>query len=219
MPGHDRVTTFTGTLRESHGGKPRVDRRREKRQVMLLRVALLHGGGTSDICVVKNVSPNGLSARVYQEFAIDERVQVEFRSGELLSGFIIWKHDWEVGIAFLSPIDVETVLASRWITEVNRQRTLPRIELACRGRLKTLSGSLGIMLQDISQGGARMQIDAPLPERQDVVLSLPDLPPTAGVVRWVSGDEIGISFNQCIAFERLARWIQARRTEHWRRSA
>jgi hypothetical protein len=29
----------------------------------------------------------------------------------------------------------------------------------------------------------------------------------------VSDTEIGISFNQCIAFEQLARWIQARRTE------
>jgi hypothetical protein len=44
-----------------------------------------------------------------------------------------------------------------------------------------------------------------------VELSLPDLPPIAGVVRWISGPNLGVSFNECLAFETLARWIQARR--------
>jgi hypothetical protein len=38
----------------------RSERRSATHQVALLRVALLHAGGVSDICVLKNVSPNGL---------------------------------------------------------------------------------------------------------------------------------------------------------------
>src|SRR4051795_9161035 len=66
-------------------GSPR-ERRRQVRQLALLRVALLHSGGVSDICVVRNVSPNGLSARVYRKFSPGDDVEIEFRSGELLTG-------------------------------------------------------------------------------------------------------------------------------------
>jgi hypothetical protein len=44
-----------------------------------------------------------------------------------------------------------------------------------------------------------------------VRLLLPDLPPITGVVRWTSGTKVGVSFNECIAFEQLAQWIQAQR--------
>ena len=71
--------------------------------------------------------------------------------------------------------------------------------------------SYGVMLQDISQGGAKVQTQTPITDGGGLVLSLPDLPPVAGVVRWVGGTEVGISFNECIPFEQLARWIQKHR--------
>jgi hypothetical protein len=66
-------------------------------------------------------------------------------------------------------------------------------------------------LLDISQGGASLEGNAELPDLKNVRLFLPDLPPIPGVVRWVSGTKIGLSFNEYIAFESLAQWIQARR--------
>jgi hypothetical protein len=45
-----------------------------------------------------------------------------------------------------------------------------------------------------------------------VRLVLPDLPPVLGVVRWAGGSEIGVSFNECVKFEQLARWIHDRRS-------
>ena len=69
------------------------ERRRQVRQLALLRVALLHSGGVSDICVVRNVSPNGLSARVYRKFRAGDAVEIEFRSGELLGGSVVWEEE------------------------------------------------------------------------------------------------------------------------------
>jgi hypothetical protein len=66
---------LTSELRRSADGRVR--------QLALLRVALLHSGGVSDICVVRNVSPNGLSARVYRKLSPGDDVEIEFRSGEL----------------------------------------------------------------------------------------------------------------------------------------
>ena len=187
------------------------DRRGEKRHVALLRVALLHAGDTKDLCVVRNVSSRGLSARAYRKFAIGEHVRIEFRSGELLSGSVVWERDWEIGIEFPRPIDVDSVLSSRWVTETGRRRNLPRIEIACEGRLKTGLRSYPVMLQDISQGGARIRIEAPTFDKGNIILCLPDLSPLAGVARWAGESELGISFNECLSFERLARWIQAMR--------
>lgn len=189
------------------------ERRSEPRQIALLRIALLHAGQAKELCVVRNISSKGLSARVYRKLLVGDEVQVEFRSGELLEGSVIWERDWEVGIVFPKPIDVDAVLASKWITEVGRGRTLPRIQLSCRGRLKLGAKSYSVALQDISQGGAKVRAQVPITDRGDVVLSLPGLPPVMGVVRWVGGNEAGISFNQCLPFEDLARWIQTQRTE------
>ena len=193
--------------------KYRVERRGEERHIALLRVALLHFAGAKDLCVVKNVSSHGLSVRVYRELSSGDHVRIEFRSGEVLKGSVVWQRDWDVGLVFPKPIAIETVLASRWVTETGRRRHLPRIEVRCAGRLTKATESHHVSLLDISQGGARIQIESPV-NRGNVVLILPDLPPLAGVVRWVLGAEAGISFNECISFEPLARWIHASRARY-----
>lgn len=187
------------------------DRRHTKRYIALLRVALLRVDGADELCVVKNVSSRGLSARAYRRFTKRQHVQLEFRSGELLSGSVVWQRNWDVGIEFPKAINVQSVLASRWLSEPGRCRHLPRIQLLCRGRLRAASGSHNLALQDISQSGARVKMDNAALEKGEVVLTLPDLAAMPGVVRWVAGTEVGISFNENIPFERLARWIRERR--------
>ncbi|HEU4696488.1 MAG TPA: PilZ domain-containing protein [Sphingomicrobium sp.] len=187
------------------------ERRRQVRQLALLRVALLHAAGASDICVVRNVSPNGLSARVYRKFAAEDEVEIEFRSGELLAGRVVWEEDFDIGIVFPRPIDVAQVLASRWSTEASKRRALPRIAVDCAGQLSNGLRAVDVMLRDISQGGASLECRTQAIGLGNVRLSLPDLPPIAAMVRWTSGPNIGVSFNECLKFETLARWIQARR--------
>jgi PilZ domain-containing protein len=212
---HSRSIAADDTPEAPQARRARLERRRQARHVALLRVAVLHAAGVRDLCVVKNISSSGLSARAYRKLACDEPVQIEFKSGEMLSGSVVWERDWDVGIVFPKAIDVEAVLASRWVTEPGRRRNLPRIELECEGQLSTGLGSFDVALQDISQGGARVEIQTPRFELGEVVsLSLPDLPPVRGVVRWVGGCGVGISFNECIAFETLARWVHARRSAH-----
>jgi len=187
------------------------ERRRHERKLALLRVAVLHAGGVSDICVVRNVSSNGLSARIYRKLTTDEPVEIEFRSGELLAGTVVWEHERDVGIVFPDPIDVVAVLSSSCVSEVTKRRALPRIGIECSGRLSTGLESVVATLRDISQGGASLALEKPMTGLSNVQLFLPDLPPIAGAVRWTSGQNVGVSFNGCIAFEQLARWIQVRR--------
>jgi hypothetical protein len=187
------------------------DRRRQIRQLALLRVALLHAAGVSDICVVRNVSPNGLSARVYRKLCPGDQLEIEFRSGELLAGSVVWEQQFDVGIVFREPIDVAQVLGSRQCTQANKRRALPRIAVPCAGKLSNGLKSTEVMLRDISQGGASLESRVAVSDFGSVHLSLPALPPIAGVIRWISGPNVGVSFNECLSFETLGRWIQARR--------
>lgn len=196
-----------------YDGSARRDRRRQPRQLALLRVALLRAGRADDICVVKNISPNGLSARIYRKVTAGESVEIELRSGQILAGSVVWQRGWDVGIAFAEPIDVAAVVAGRAVADTKRRRAVPRINVECPGRLSTGLRSFEIMLQDISQGGASVRSEIPVPEMCNVLLCLPDLPPVSGVARWNNGKTVGISFNECVAFERLARWIQMRREQ------
>ncbi|QNP42393.1 PilZ domain-containing protein [Sphingomonas daechungensis] len=109
------------------------ERRRHERQLALLRVALLHAGGVSDICVVRNISASGLSARAYRPLKIGEAVDIEFRSGERLSGTVVWERERDVGVAFPEPIDVAAVLSNTRTLEPSKRRALPRIKVECRG--------------------------------------------------------------------------------------
>ncbi|HYC94594.1 MAG TPA: PilZ domain-containing protein [Sphingomicrobium sp.] len=191
-------------------GRP-PERRRNVRQLALLRVALLHAGGVSDICVVRNVSSSGLSARVYRKLLPGEQVEIEFRSGDLVAGSVVWEHECDVGIVFPKPIDVAAVLSSSRASKATKRRALPRIDVECKGRLSTGLQSMVATLRDISQGGASLEVEGTIANLTNVQLILPDLQPIAGVVRWTSGRNVGVSFNECIAFEQLARWIQAHR--------
>jgi len=192
------------------GGKP--ERRSEKRHVALLRVALLHVAEERDLCVVKNISTRGLSARTYRTLECDADVEVEFRSGERLKGSVVWREDREFGIRFPKPIDFEKVIATSWQVERGHRRNLPRIELGSDARLKKGAQHHAVALQDISQGGARVRIDRPL-DFGRVVLALPDMAPIAGVVRWTADGIAGISFDECVSFDQLAGWIESRRRD------
>lgn len=197
--------------RLANPGARKVDRRKEGRHVALLRVGVLHLRGHRDLCIVKNISANGLSARAYRQVRVGDEVHIEFKSGEILSGRVVWARDWNLGITFPDPIDFEAVLASRWVTEVQRRRNLPRIPISCNGRLRSRSRQMDVTLQDISQGGARFRIGASPLALGEAVLSLPDLPPMAGVIRWIVDRQVGLSFNECLSFEQLASWIHAKR--------
>ena len=205
------VTRLNARRAESIDPSRPPERRRHVRQLALLRVALLHAGGVSDICVVRNVSSSGLSARVYRKLLPGEQVEIEFRSGDLLAGSVVWEHECDVGIVFPRPIDVGAVLSSNRASKATKRRALPRINVECQGRLSTGLQSMVATLRDISQGGASLQVEGTIANLTNVQLILPDLQPIAGAVRWTSGRNVGVSFNECIAFEQLARWIQAHR--------
>jgi hypothetical protein len=195
----------------AHDREVAGERRKQERYITILRVALIHAGDAKELCVVRNISAGGLSARVYRRFEVGEAVEVEFRSEERLVGIVKWVRGFEIGISFAEAIEVDAVLVSRWASEDGRKQRLPRVELQCRCQLRIGSRFYLATLQDISQGGAKLLLARPAEGTADAILTLPDLGWLEGSLRWTHGATVGISFNERLPFEVLVHWIQGRR--------
>lgn len=208
---HRASVALKGFLRGDGDQLREGDRRKDRRYVTILRVGVLHTILGQELCVVKNISSGGLSAQAYRTFTVGEAVQIELTCDQRLDGVVQWVRENDVGVAFLHPIDVEAILATPWITETSRCRRLPRLEVQCTGRLRLGARMYIVELVNISQGGAMLQTKREIERGPEAVLTLPDLGSLEGTVRWCNKVTVGVSFNERIPFQSLARWIQEHR--------
>src|SRR5688572_11518627 len=73
------------------GDVPRYEERRETdRHVTILRVGILVVEGRRELCLIRNVSSGGLKAHVYSPLVVGQRVAIEFRTEQPMSGTIVW---------------------------------------------------------------------------------------------------------------------------------
>ena len=189
----------------------RINRRLHHRYAMVMRDGFLHVDGERVPCVVRNISSGGLMARVYRPVEHDRPVRVELAGGQLVDGTILWERDWIVGIAFTDSVDVESVLAEQWVTEVDgdRRRTR-RIKVECPATLKVDLRFYFGKLCDLSPTGAKVQTRGVLKKTGEAMLALPDLPPLPGTIRWINGRDCGLEFREQIPADALSRWLQER---------
>src|SRR5688572_16525120 len=62
-------------------------------------------------CMVTNLAPDGMKAKVYASFSGPQPVSVHFASHELIKGTLVWSGQNEVGVRFDRCIDVARVLS------------------------------------------------------------------------------------------------------------
>jgi hypothetical protein len=189
------------------------DRRILQRHVAICRVGLIHSGAARDFCRIKNISAGGFMARIYHETSVGDEVQVEMKSGQLFQGSVVWARDDHVGIAFRDRIDVDATLSNQNAADAGYRPRLPRIGVDYRVRLRCGSRYHSGRVCDLSQSGAQVQISGSLALESPVSVMLRDFPAIPGSVRWTRGTHAGISFNESVRLEPLARWIQDRRAE------
>jgi hypothetical protein len=185
------------------------ERRRQPRHMTILRVGTIFLDGRRELCLIRNISAGGLMAHIYSVVAEGQAVAVEFKSNHRLTGTVSWCEGMNVGVRFDSPVDVEELLASQSSENGQRPR-LPRVETDCLATLRVGSHVYGVSTRDISQGGVKVETDAPFEEGTEVVLTLDKFRPVHGVVRWYSEGLCGIAFNQVIPFHELMSWLRSR---------
>ena len=179
------------------------DRRNSARHLKILRVGTLVNGGRRELCLIRNISAGGLMAHVYSTMQVGQEISVALKSNHMLSGFVIWTKEGNVGIAFKEPIDVEEMLSQTSLTEEGLQPRMPRIEVDWLATVRAGATVTWVTIRDISQGGIKFESDTPIEAGQQVTLTIEGFRSIAGVLRWYADGQGGIQFNEVIPFSEL----------------
>nr|WP_314444578.1 PilZ domain-containing protein [uncultured Sphingomonas sp.] len=184
------------------------DRREGERHLTLFRVGTMVVDGRRELCLIKNISAGGAMLRLYSEsITLGQKLTVELKCGQPLSGQVAWVRSPNVGLVFNRPIDVIAMLSQ---SEDGPRPRMPRIETSCFCTLRDGASIVRARACDISQGGIKVETTANFSRNAEVVVSLPGLAPQPGVVRWTADGSAGITFNRLLPLPQLIDWLKAR---------
>lgn len=184
------------------------ERREGERLMTLYRVGSLSIDERRELCLIKNISAGGMMVRAYCVVAQGTRLTVEFKCGQPIAGVVSWARDVHVGISFDDPIDVLDLLTTSM--EGPRPR-MPRIEVESFATLREGAATYRMRVCDVSQGGLKIRCETRLSTGSDVIITLAGIEPQPGVVRWVEGDLMGVTFNRMLALPILVDWLRNQR--------
>jgi hypothetical protein len=198
------------TLYSLHNDLPEMPERRSgERHLTLLRVGMLTIGDRRELCLNRNISEGGILIRPYCRIAAGERITIELKQGEPVSGTAKWAEKDCVGVAFDDAIDVLGLLSAS--AEGPRPR-MPRVAIDCLAWVREDATIHRVRAVNISQGGVRIESEDPLPLGAEVIVSLAGLHPCPGTVRWSEDGAFGINFNRVLALPVLVSWLQEQRS-------
>jgi len=183
-----------------------TDRRSERRQVAVLRAALIDIDGQTHFCRIVNVSSHGAELRLYRAAPIGARIKIRFASEVCVAGTIVWSRGTATGIK----LDQQLELPAHNRPDKNDlvyRRRMPRAAVNSPGRLRVGSSSYTADLYDISPAGARVKLSRPVSAPGPASLLLPELDPIAARICWTDGLHVGLMFNMALEMQRLESWI------------
>ena len=182
------------------------------RHLKILRVGALIVDGRRELCLIRNISAGGLMAHVYSQLMPPaSAVTVELKSNQPVAGRVVWVREANAGIQFDAPIDVEEMLANPPVLDNGWRPRTPRVEVDRMATLRCGARTYWVHARDISQSGVKIETDQPLEPGSEVVLTLEDFRPLAGVVRWSSDGHLRHRLQPADPVPRADRLAEARR--------
>lgn len=186
------------------------ERRDGDRHLTLFRVGVMTVDGRRELCLIKNISEGGMMIRPYSALAVGTKLTIELKSGYAVPCTVAWLDEGSAGVEFETPVDILEILAS---TQDGPRPRMPRIEIDCQATVREGSMVCRMRVQDVSQGGVKLETSAVLTTGADLVISLPGLDPQPASVRWIEGGYLGATFNRILPLADLVAWLQAMREQ------
>lgn len=201
--------TVDATSGSAPGMAPTIhrERRRTDRMVTLYRVGSLEIEERRDLCLIKNICPDGMMVRTYCSILEGSRITIELKCGRPISGTVSWARDAHAGISFDEPIDVIDTLS---IPMTDKRPRIPRIKVDGLVTLREGAFACSVQLCDISQGGLRVRCEKALSLDSHVMVTIQGIAPQPAVVRWIDGHYMGVKFNRMLALPVLVEWLRDR---------
>jgi hypothetical protein len=190
-----------------------AERRRNIRLTTVFQVAKIITGRFEELCILRDISPNGLKAEIYRAISVGEIVTVEFRTGHAVTGRVVWARDSSIGVSFVEEVSVVSILSHTSFDERIGRIRPPRLSIELPARLRTPEREHEIHVADISQAGAKLITDIAFHPNTMCDLYLPSFDRKRAIVRWAHDGVAGLMFADPIPFRDFALWRQALATQ------
>lgn len=186
---------------------PVEDRRRSVRHAVVNQVAKFRlASGREELCLLQDISAEGLKAEVYIPIERGASIDIELRTAHTVSGKIVWVAENMIGVAFDAPIPAAAMLAHCSFELKGGSLRPPRLKVNLRGLLRIGTAARMVSIGNISQAG--MQIAAPEPLLAGIACSvaLAGLPARDAAVCWWRDGDAGLMLTEAFDYPTFAQW-------------
>jgi len=186
---------------------PVEDRRRSVRHAVVNQVAKIRlASGREELCLLRDISAEGLKAEVYIPLERGVSIDIELRTAHTVSGKIVWVADQDIGVAFDAPIPAAAMLAHCSFEVNGGSARPPRLKVNLRGLLRIGADARMVSIGNISQAGVQIAAPEPLRVGAACSIALAGLPARAASVCWWRGGDAGLMLTEPFDYPTFARW-------------
>ena len=189
---------------------PPPERRDGQRHLTLFRVGAMTVNGRRELCLIRNISEGGMMIRPYCDLIEGTELTIELKTGFTMKCAVAWVRENAVGVEFDQQIDMLEILTN---TQDGPRPRMPRIEVDCFATVRDGANVHRMRVQDVSQGGVKLETAVILNKGGDLVVSLPGLDPQPAAIRWTEGGQLGVTFNRLLPLADLVAWLHAMREQ------
>jgi hypothetical protein len=147
-----------------------------------------------------------MRAEVFSERKLGERLTLDLGNADPLTGKVVWTDEGTAGLEFDEKIDIRRALA-RVAPPGKRRARAPRVKVGMSISVVQCHSRTSCLLIDISQGGGKIQTDAPLKVGDELTLEIRGFGKVVGTVRWVRDGVVGTAFPFQLPYRKLASWV------------
>ncbi|MCB2066805.1 MAG: PilZ domain-containing protein [Erythrobacter sp.] len=171
------------------------------RFTLLIRAAKLSTPVGEFLCVIRDASESGISARVFHPLPAFAGMAIELQNGDRYGVEKVWQEEDRAGFRFTGPVDISRIIES---PSRFAKRGI-RLNLSAPATVSSLGGKEEVTIVDLSQQGAKIACTCRFALDQRVTISAKGLPETRAKVRWRAEGTAGLAFEDTLQFGELAR--------------
>ena len=181
------------------------DKRAAERSSLMLRSAKLVCQSGEYVCIIRDVSAEGVGLRFMHAVPTEPRIILELSNGSTYPIERVWKGKQQAGYRFARAIELND-----FIHEPSPFESRPvRLRIRADTVVEAHRVQHCVNLVDLSRGGAMIECDERFPEGSFLTLELPGMGAKPADVAWRKGAQHGLMFHQPLCIEQLAETAMA----------
>ena len=157
-----------------------ANRRGAERFTLMIRAARLILDGRDHLCVIRDISATGMKVRLFHPLPPHATLAVGLGNGEGHEAEVAWSDGDHLGLRFLAPISVETLLEEE---RGAKPRQPIRLSVTLEALVHAGREAMPARFVDIGQQGAMIEVPQKLLIGEQVRIQTAMLPPLIATVR------------------------------------